>query len=89
LQLLASIHNIFNLQAGIGATMRIGLAAVVINSVIGVVAPPNQLPTDLLVPVELWERANGSTDEFAEMVDLTRHGGLPSRMQGVVLSVWE
>jgi hypothetical protein len=28
----------FNLQAGIGATMRIGLAAAVINAVIGVAA---------------------------------------------------
>jgi hypothetical protein len=52
-------------------------------------APPNQLPTDLLVPVKLWERANGSSDDFAEMVDLTRHGGLPSRPQDIVLSVWE
>src|SRR5882724_3845119 len=52
-------------------------------------APPNQLPTDLLVPLKLWERRNGSTDDFAEMVDLTRHGGLPSRTQDPVLSVWE
>ena len=52
-------------------------------------APPNQLPTDLLVPLKLWERRNGSTDDFAEMVDLTRHGGLPSRTQDTVLSVWE
>ncbi len=52
-------------------------------------APPNQLPTDLLTPLKLWERANLSSDEFVEMVDLTRHGGLPSRVQDVVLSVWE
>jgi hypothetical protein len=52
-------------------------------------APPNQLPTDLLVPLKIWERRNGSTDDFLEMVDLTRHGGLPSRVQGVTLSVWE
>jgi len=52
-------------------------------------AAPNQLPTDLLVPLKLWERANGSTDDFAEMVDLTRHGGLPSRVQDTTLSVWE
>jgi len=52
-------------------------------------APPNQLPTDLLVPLKLWERPNGSTDDFAEMVDLTRHGGLPSRTQDTVLSLWE
>ena len=52
-------------------------------------AAPNQLPTDLLVPLKLWERANGSTDDFVEMVDLTRHGGLPSRAQDTTLSVWE
>lgn len=52
-------------------------------------APPNQLPTDLLVPLKLWERPSGSTQEFDEMVDLTRHGGLPSRVQGMTLSVWE
>ena len=58
-------------------------------SITDATAPPNQLPTDLLVPVKLWERANGSSDDFAEMVDLTRHGGLPSRVQDIVLSVWE
>lgn len=52
-------------------------------------AAPNQLPTDLLVPLKLWERANGSSDDFVEMVDLTRHGGLPSRVQDITLSVWE
>src|SRR5258707_4707853 len=52
-------------------------------------APPNQLPTDLLVPLKLWERPNGSTQDFVEMVDLTRHGGLPSRAQDSTLSVWE
>jgi hypothetical protein len=52
-------------------------------------APPNQLPTDLLVPVKLWERKNLSTDDFIEMVDLTDHGGLPSRPQGLTLNVWE
>jgi hypothetical protein len=52
-------------------------------------APPNQLPTDLLVPVKVWERPNGSTDDFLEMVDLSQHGGLPSRVQDVTLSVWE
>ena len=52
-------------------------------------APPNQLPTDLLVPLKLWERPSGSSDDFAEMVDLSRHGGLPSRLQDLTLSVWE
>ncbi len=51
--------------------------------------PPNQLPTDLLAPAKIWERPSGSSQEFIEMVDLTRHGGLPSRPQGVTLSVWE
>lgn len=52
-------------------------------------APPNQLPTDLLAPLKLWERPNGSSDDFVEMVDLSRHGGLPSRPQDLTLSVWE
>src|SRR4029077_2616491 len=30
-------------------------------------APPNQLPTDLLVPLKIWERANNSSDDFVEM----------------------
>lgn len=58
-------------------------------SITDATAPPNQLPTDLLVPLKLWERPNGSSDDFLEMVDLTRHGGLPSRAQDVTLSVWE
>ena len=57
-------------------------------SITDATAPPNQLPTDLLVPIKFWERAAGSS-EFCEMVDLTRHGGLPSRAQDVNLSVWE
>lgn len=58
-------------------------------SITDATAPPNQLPTDLLVPLKVWERRNTSTDDFLEMVDLTRHGGLPSRVQDVILSVWE
>jgi hypothetical protein len=57
--------------------------------VTAVTDPPNQLPTDLLVPLKIWERPNCSTDDFLEMVDLTQHGGLPSRVQDVTLSVWE
>ncbi len=58
-------------------------------SITDATAPPNQLPTDLLVPVKIWERPNGSSDDFLEMVDLSQHGGLPSRVQDVTLSVWE
>ena len=50
-------------------------------------APPNQLPTDLLVPVKLWERANLSSDDFVEMTDLTDHDGLPSEPQCDVLPI--
>ncbi|HUJ48724.1 MAG TPA: hypothetical protein VLW25_00940 [Bryobacteraceae bacterium] len=52
-------------------------------------APPNQLPIDLLVPLKLWERPNGSSDDFVEMTDLTNHGGLPSQPQGLNLQYWE
>lgn len=58
-------------------------------SITDATAPPNQLPTDLILPLQLWERPNLSTQNFAPMVDLTRHGGLPSRPQGFTLSVWE
>jgi len=58
-------------------------------SITDATAPPNQLPTDLLVPVKIWERPNGSTGDFLEMVDLSQHGGLPSRAQDTTLSVWE
>ena len=58
-------------------------------SITDATAPPNQLPVDLLVPLKLWERPNASTQDFVEMVDLSHHGGLPSRVQDVTLSVWE
>src|SRR5260221_7278465 len=58
-------------------------------SITDATAPPNQLPTDLLLPLKLWERVNGSSHDFAEMVDLARHGGFASRPQNVNLSVWE
>ena len=52
-------------------------------------AAPNQLPPDLLMPLKIWERPNGSTDDFFEMVNLTDGGGLPSQPQGQTLEVWE
>jgi hypothetical protein len=58
-------------------------------SITDATAPPNQLPTDLLVPLKLWERPNCSTDDFVEMTDLTNHGGLPSQAQDVDLEFWE
>jgi hypothetical protein len=58
-------------------------------SITDATAPPNQLPTDLLVPVKLWERANLSSDDFAEMTDLTDQDGLPSEPQGQTLRFWE
>ena len=58
-------------------------------SITDATAPPNQLPPDLLVPSKLWERANLSSDDFVEMVDLTDHDGLPSEPQGQALLYWE
>ena len=58
-------------------------------SITDATAPPNQLPPNLLVPLKLWERPNGSTDDFVEMTDLTDHGGLPSQPQGLNLQYWE
>ncbi len=67
--------------AGVDPTLQV--------SITDATAPPNQLPTDLLVPLKLWERANGSSDDFVEMTDLTNHGGLPSQEQGICLEFWE
>jgi hypothetical protein len=58
-------------------------------SITDATAPPNQLPPDLLVPVKLWERCNGSSDSFSEMTDLTDHDGLPSEPQSTTLNYWE
>lgn len=58
-------------------------------SITDATAPPNQLPTDLLVPLKLWERPAGSSSDFAEMADLSDHGGLPSEPQGQSLRYWE
>lgn len=52
-------------------------------------APPGQLPSNLLVPLKLWERPNLSTQEFVLMTDLTNKGGLPSRLQGTSLGFFE
>lgn len=52
-------------------------------------APPNQLPTDLLVPLDLWERPDLSSYDFVEMVDLSSRGGLPAIEQGPTLRFWE
>ena len=51
--------------------------------------PPNQLPSDLLVPLRIRERPNGSNADFSDLVNLSQHGGLPSRLQGATLDVWE
>ena len=58
-------------------------------SITDATAPPNQLPTNLLAPLKVWERPNGSSDDFVEMTDLTDHGGLPSQPQGLNLQYWE
>jgi hypothetical protein len=58
-------------------------------SITDATAPPNQLPTNLLVPVKLWERPNLSSNDFIEMTDLTDHDGLPSEPQAPALRYWE
>jgi hypothetical protein len=50
---------------------------------------PNQLPSNLLVPLKIWERPNLSTQQFVEMEDMSQHGGLPSRIQTATLGEWE
>jgi hypothetical protein len=51
--------------------------------------PPNNLPPDMVAPLKLWERMNGSQDDFVEMEDATDSGGLPSVQQGSALQYWE
>lgn len=58
-------------------------------SITDATAAPNQLPTDLIAPLKLWERSSGSSDAFVEMSDRTLAGGLPSREQGTALGCWE
>ena len=52
-------------------------------------APPNELPIDLLEPLALWERPDGTNSSFTEMVDVTNSGGLPSIAQTEALRMWE
>ncbi|HUJ40844.1 MAG TPA: hypothetical protein VLW54_09880 [Candidatus Acidoferrales bacterium] len=51
------------------------------------VAPTPQLPTDMLVPVRLWERQTGSSEPFLPMYQ--RKDGLPSETQQERLRYWE
>jgi hypothetical protein len=48
-----------------------------------------QLPSDLLVPLRMWERPYGSDSDFSEMTDLSDQGGLPSESQSSALRYWE
>lgn len=48
-----------------------------------------QLPVDLVYPLNLWERASGSSDDFVPMTDLSAKGGLPSVPQTTSLLYWE
>jgi len=81
------------------ATFEVDIAYVVVAliavdasaqaSISDATAPPNQLPVDLVEPLELWERPNLSTQNFVPMVDVTNKGGLPSIQQGPTLMMWE
>ena len=56
------------------------------NTIISDVSTP-QLPTDLLVPHQLWEQPTGSSDIFAPMEKIT--GGLPNFQPAARLRMWE
>ncbi len=51
------------------------------------VTPTPQIPTDLLVPVRIWERQTGSSEPFLPTVQ--RKDGLPSENQQTRLRYWE
>lgn len=46
-----------------------------------------QVPTDLLVPTDLWERQTGSTEQWIWMHPIP--DGLPAVVQGSRLGIWE
>lgn len=46
-----------------------------------------QVPTDLLVPLRMWERQNGSLENWVDMIE--RPGGLPPVTPGSRLRIWE
>jgi len=49
--------------------------------------PQQFVPPDLLVPLFLWERQTGSTEDWVEMVE--RPDGLPSVLPGDRFRIWE
>ena len=54
----------------------------------GVQLWPNLLlPGDFLYPIQLWERATGTVDNFQPMQQV--QGGLPGQQQSTVLGKWE
>lgn len=78
--------NIELVVAAVAAALQDPSTQVVLNDA---TAAPNQLPSNLLVPLKIWERPNLSKIDFVEMTDLTLHGGLPSRIQTQALQDWE
>lgn len=75
-------------------TVEVGFGGITVESDANpapgfLVTPDDVLPADLLVPRKLWEAPTGSGDGFVEMIDRTQGGGLPSRAQGMNLSIWE
>lgn len=49
--------------------------------------PQQFVPPDLLVPLFLWERQTGSTEDWVEMVE--RPDGLPSVLPSLRFRIWE
>jgi hypothetical protein len=83
----ATVFRVDNTELVVAKVAQVDVSVqVVINES---TAPPNQLPPDLLQPLKIWERLNGSTDMFVEVNNLTYEGGLPSREQGERLIEWE
>ena len=68
------------------ADLDLPLSNGVTNTLISDVTTP-QLPTDLLVPHQLWEQASGSSDVFAPMEKIT--AGLPNFQPSSYLRMWE
>ena len=79
------------------ALVTLGYSGLVITSDVSpppswldIPVPTGALPSDVLRPLEVWERQTGNTsEEFIEMSDMTEGGGLPSQPQGYRLAMWE
>jgi hypothetical protein len=81
-QLAEAGVSVFVSQIDVDMPLTNGVTPTLLND-----ASTPQLPTDLLVPHELWEQAAGSSDVMIPMEKIT--SGLPNLQPGSYLRMWE